>query len=104
MGNKLIMGVIECCSADKYKYSNQLKSDRNQQMDSAEKEENHCSEEFILNENIKVNFEIYLKKRLDKLVDFDFAYSLRTNKNVKHKRRILINTEGSSRRVHFFFL
>lgn len=93
------MGAIECCKgADKN--SDRYKNDRT--LETIAKASNNSSERFIVNDNIKVNFEIYLKKRLDKLIDFDYAYCLRSNKNVKHKRRILINTEGSSRRVHFF--
>ena len=96
------MGTIECCKGENNKSEIYKLKDRSIDRNFTKGGTNNNTSNIIINDNIKVNFEIYLKKRLDKLIDFDYSYCFRSNKNIKHKRRILLNTEGSSRRVHFF--
>lgn len=101
------MGINHCClKADSQVIKDSFQENPNYRYNMGGDNANSvfysmCSE---INKIFKLNYSICLRNNLEKIVDYDFAYSSRKIKkeNFKYKKRIILHTESNFKKVHFF--
>lgn len=98
------MGSNHCC----LKVENQVIKDNFPDSPSQKNFDNYANNVLFssseINKILKINYHVSLKNNLEKIVDYDFAYSNRKIKedNFKYKKRIILHTDSIFKKIHFF--